>query len=356
MASGTIYITPEVRTVVNFKLYTSFNVNRFNAICGNKADAVDIDKGYIYIYRQGLGGLVYGNRVDEPNCVLVQSFKARTNNQTTLPLTYFRHLCHYFFFYSQIELTQYRRRAIAIDLHWYISSKGERKFCRAQYIPIINRELYKEKKYNGDIEFNGFVVRNFLATNDEYQDIEFSKDENGKFNTTIYLHDWFGQLKKHADAYQERLKNYYEFFDQTVTLSDFATHPSGEKQTTSDPSIVYDDTFAIKDLYPLTEMIDKLYQTDGIRYGNNLRLFNNVPINFTYENYTSGSVNTIETISPPASVPVYKLFLQMAEEKLNVIRHDLQPFIQPILYLFGNGGANSAFMDYLYSDDNNRLV
>jgi hypothetical protein len=352
MASGTIYIAPAVHTVVNCKLYTSFNANRFSAIYGNKANAADIDKGYIYVY-QHTPGIIYNSYGYARNCRLFKFIKAGADNRITLPLTLSNKLCYYFFFYSQFELDEDRRKAIVIDLDRYISFNGGKKFCRGQYIPLINRELYTERKTNNDIAFTNSVMSNFLVTNNDYQDIEFSTDENEEFNATIYLHDWFGQLKKHADAYQEQLQNYYDFFNQTVTLSDFATHPSGEKQSTPDPSMVYDDTFTIKDLYPLTEMIDKLYQANGMKYGNDLRLFNGVPVDFTYESYTSGSVNTMESVASLESVPVYKLFLQMVEEKLNQIRHDLQPFIQPILYLFGNGRANSAFMDYLYSDDHN---
>jgi hypothetical protein len=359
------FIGPNENIAVTFKRYTEFGSRRINsvqnAIDGVKSSAESINCGFVYVFRKYNDGPL--NKDGSIVAVREYVMPPPSDQPITIVLTELGKVRENFFVYSTVKLSEGNRlEIIRKDLSdRLLGANNKNSFCRVQYIPMVKPDLFSGKRSRTDIMISNTVNYNYFFDSPRnpdtaFKDVDFEIRDNRVQGATIYLHDWFGYLSSCKDEYQEKIKNYYTFFNTKVTLSNYNRHPYNMDLNFEEPSRNFNDRFTIGELLPLTETIDKIYNKKRGKYGGNLRMFREVSIHDEYNVVEyDGSVRK-ESVDYTGEVPAYRLFLQETEEQITIVRNELRPAIQRIICLLKDAAANAAFSDYLFSNNNNKKL
>jgi hypothetical protein len=315
------YFNPTTTMQLECARYEQFYVSGEpvgKVVVGDRSGAASIQDGYVYVFE------------DYPTGTDPLVFNMSSRRTLTIAIINSGKPGNYFFMYSKKEIPAARLEAVRKDLNDFITAKGTNDankyyFYQPQYIPLINISGWKRPWQKGDVTLNSSpVVKRYLCPHvGEFHDMEFIAT-GAVYTGKIYLYDWLGLLKKFGDEYQKRLKTYHDFFEETVDCKG--------------------DFFKIKDIFPLTEIIDKIYEENPGKYIGNLRTKTKTRVANQY-NPSSAS---------PYQSPEFKEFLQSIGSKINALRDNLGKYIKPILGLLGDTRANSAFINSLYSSNSDK--
>jgi hypothetical protein len=365
---GMPYISPNASIAVTFERYTEFrerggyslqNNISWNTVDGVKSTATDINSGFVYIFRKYNAGMHNG----DGSIIAVGEYEMPLDHTINISLTSFGEVRQNFFMYSAIKLSETNRlEIIRKDLSdCLLKNNNKNSFYRVQYIPLIKSDLFREKKTDTDIQITGTVNYAYFFhdsrySNSAFNDVDFEIRDSHVHGAVLYLHDWFGYLRSCAEKYQEEIKKYYDFFNTTVALSKYNSHPQDTDPFSNAPTIDYTDQFTVGELFLLTEMIDKICKKDPGKRQGNLRMFNKVSLSYEYDIINYDGSTRKESVNYTGPVPAYQLFLQETEEQISALINDLRSFIQRTMSLLKNRSANAAFLDYLFSNDNDKKL
>ncbi len=324
---------------VTFKVYTEFFPN-YIKLRGNPDTAEEPQSGYVYIYRE----LRSAETNDDATRVrLWDTVDMTKSTETTLMENAFGEVNNYFFAYSKEALPATRIETIRKDIHSKIISRSNitvpqempNDYVRACYIPLIKEN----------------AKRKYLIGN---EDVIYKTPESTE-RTVILLYDWYGYLEQYADEYQEKLQEYHSFMEEEITLSDYNTHSIEKTLSTGNPLLMnqYNDRFKFKDLYPLTDMIDRAVGMNSKKIMK-LRCHQNVLMEHYYpiSHIVAAPGEPEETVHyiDSHNVPVYKDFLQQYSKKMQDFQDDFKPIVDRIISLLEDNRANTVFNDYMYDE------